>query len=133
MPRLSGIAANSISAHSALLGIFAMLNGMLNQDEDLVRLLLLEGRSPDPDGGGLGFTSGYRRFLQLCRDLVLRGQRDGSFRARHHAQVAASMLVGAFEGMLRDRVVAMQERGASVYTGAYLMSALDALINSLKT
>lgn len=132
LPRLKDIAANSITVHSALLGMLALMTGLLQKDEDLVRLLLLEGRRPDLAGGELVFSNGYRRFLQAIRDLVAQGQRDGSFRPSLHPHVAASILVGALEGMLRDRLVAGQARGTTPYNGGYLMSAFDALVSSLK-
>jgi len=132
LARLTDIASNSITAHSAILAMLAYMAGALQKDEDLARLLLLEGRQPDPQGGGMAFSVGYRRFAQLFRDQVARGQRDGSFRPSAHPQVAASMLLGAFDGMLRDRIVAAQERSTTPYTGAELMSSFDALVASLK-
>ena len=131
LPRLREVAARSITAHSAMLGIFALMANTLQKDEDFIRLLLVEGRRPGPLDGELGFTIGYRRFLNLCRELVAIGQRDGSFRPNLHPQVAASMLVGALEGMLRDRLVAEQERSVTPYNGSYLMSAFDALVAAL--
>lgn len=132
LPRLKDIASGSISAHNALLGIFTFMTNALHKDEDLIRLLLSEGRRPAPESGAVGFTDGYRRFMQICREQVLRGQRDGSFRPSYQAHVAASMLVGALEGMLRDRLVAEQERSLTPYTGTYLISTYDALVSSLK-
>lgn len=132
LPHLQDISAGSRSAHSAILGIFAFMTNSLQQDEDLVRLLLFEGRRPDPEAEAIILTDGYRRFIQLWRDQVVRGQRDGSFGASHHPQIAASMLVGTLEGMLRDRLVAEQERISTPYNGAYLMHAFDVLVTSLK-
>lgn len=132
LPRLREIASRSITAHSAMLGIFALMANTLQKDEDFIRLLLVEGRRPSPSSGELNLTIGYRRFLNLCRELVAIGQRDGSFSSSCHPQVAASMLVGALEGMLRDRLVAEQERSITPYNGSYLMSAFDALVSALK-
>lgn len=132
LPRLADIASNSITAHSAILGILAYMAGCLQKDEDLARLLLLEGRQPAPQGGELGFSMGYRRFTQLLREQLARGQRDGSFRPGFHPHVAVSMLLGAFEGMLRDRIIAAQQRSSTPYSGAELMSAFDGLILALK-
>ena len=132
LPRMKETASTSITAHSALLGLFALITNTLHKDEDLARLLLFEGRRPNPAAGELGLSNGYRRFVQLCRELVARGQRDGSFRPTYHAEVAASMLVGAMEGMLRDRLIAGQERTTTPYNGTYLMQAFDALVTSLK-
>jgi AcrR family transcriptional regulator len=132
LPRVKELASSSASAHSALLGVFAFMTGILQKDEDLVRLMSLEGRRPDPANSEMGFTTGYHGFMQVFRELVVRGQRDGSFRSVYHPQVAASMLVGAFEGMLRDRLVAEQERSITPYRGSDLMAAFDALVTSLK-
>lgn len=133
LPRLKSLASTSITAHSAILGVLSLMSSTLQRDHDLARLLLLEGRGPKPEGGEIGFTRGYRRYMQICRDLVHQGQKDGSFRPTLHPHVAASMLMGAFEGMLRDRLVAEQERHTTPYTGTYVMPAFDALLWSLKS
>lgn len=132
LPRLKDMVSSSITAHSAILGVLALMSSTLQKDPDLGRLILLEGRRPKPEGGEIGFTRGYRRYTQMVRDLVLRGQKDGSFRPTLHAHVAASLLIGAFEGMLRDRLVAEQERSVTPYTNTYVMPAFDALLWSLK-
>ncbi|HEY1990861.1 MAG TPA: TetR/AcrR family transcriptional regulator, partial [Gammaproteobacteria bacterium] len=122
----------STTPHTALVNLFAYLTNALHKDEDLVRLLLFEGRRPQREAGGLALSEGYRQFMQLCRDLVARGQRDGSFQPAYHPQVAASMLVGALEGMLRDRLIAEQEHGVTGYTSTYLLSTYGALVSSLQ-
>lgn len=132
LPRLKTVVSTSITAHSAILGMLSLMTSALHNDDDLARLILLEGRVPKPDGGTLGFSRGYRRFMRICRELVQRGQQDGSFRPNLHPQAAASMLVGAFEGMLRDRMIEAQERSTTAYTGTYMMPAFDALLWSLK-
>jgi AcrR family transcriptional regulator len=132
IPRLTEAAFNSISARNGILSVLALMTNVLQKDEELVRILLLEGRYPDPDSGELGFTSGYQRFMQICIDLVVRGQKDGSVRPNLHPRVIASMIVGALDGMLRDRLIAEQDEPITPYTGTYLMSAYDVLISSLK-
>lgn len=132
LPRLDAITSSATTAHSAIITLFSFMTNLMQKDEDLVRLLLSEGRRPNPEMGGLGLTRGYSRFMEICRDQVVRGQRDGSFARTHHPQVTASMLVGAFEGMLRDRLIAEQERSVTGYTSSYLLTACDALVSSLK-
>ena len=133
IPRLVEAAFNSISARNGLLSVLALMTNVMQKDEDLVRLMLLEGRRPDPEGGGLGLTPGYQRFMQICTDLVLRGQKDGSVKPNLHPQVIASMVVGALEGMLRDRLLVEQDDVVTPYTGTYLMSAFDVLVSGLKS
>jgi AcrR family transcriptional regulator len=132
IPRLTEAAFNSISARNGLLGVLAVMTNVLQKDEDLVRIMLLEGRRPDPDSGELGFTSGYKRFMQICTDLVVRGQKEGGMKPNLHPRVIASMIVGGLDGILRDRLIAEQDDTITSYTGTYLMSAYDALVSGLK-
>jgi TetR/AcrR family transcriptional repressor of mexJK operon len=131
-PRLADIAVNSVTARAAVLAMLALMMKLMQSDEDLVRLLLFEGRRPDPESSEVSFSRGYRRFMQVCVDVVAHGQRDGSFRPSLHPQVTASILIGAIEGVMRDRLVAEQESSITPYTGIYLMSGFDALVSSLK-
>ena len=132
LPRIGEITARAVTAHSALVTLFAFVTEALHKDEDLLRLLLFEARRPNPDVGEIGLSSGDCQFTQICSDLILRGQRDGSFKWSYHPNVAASMLIGALEGLLRDRLIAEQEHGATAYTGIYVLSTYDALVSSLK-
>lgn len=129
-PRLADIAFGSQNGRLGMLALLALMVHMLLEDEDWMRLVLFEGRSPDPDGGEIRFSDGYEKYLHRCTELVVRGQKDGSFRAEYHPEVVCSMLVGAMEGILRDRLMAEQRSSLTPYSGTYLMSAFDALVSS---
>jgi len=131
--RFAGIARNSLRARDAMLSMLAFTANLMEQDEDFVRLFLFEGRRPDAESSEISLSYGYRRFMQICAEIVIRGQKDGSFKQSLHPQVVASMLVGAIEGMIRDRLVAEQTGSITPYNGTYLMSAFDALVSSLQT
>lgn len=132
IPRVLELALRSPNARSGLLSILALMTKMVQEDEGFMRLVLMEGYYPDPETSELRFSTGYRRFMQICRDLIVRGQKEFSVRADFHPDVIASMVVGALQGMLRDRLKAEQEDSVTPYTGTYLMSAYDALISGLK-
>jgi AcrR family transcriptional regulator len=131
-PRLMDIVQTSVSAREGMLSMLALMMNILQKDEDLARLLLCEGRRPDPESSENGFSKGYRRFMQLCTDLVALGQKDGSFRPTYHPQVVASMMIGAVEGLMRDRLAAEQENSITPYTGTYLLPVFDAMVSYLK-
>jgi AcrR family transcriptional regulator len=133
IPRLIDVTSNSLSARSGMLSVLALMTNLMQRDEDLVRIMLLEGRCPDADSGELRVTSGYRRFMQICTDLIARGQRDGGVKPNLHPRVIASMIVGALEGALRDRLIAEQDDTITPFTGIYLMSAYDTLVSGLKS
>ena len=132
LPHLHDMAASSTTAHGALVNMFTFMTSALHKDEDLVRLLLYEGRRANPETHEIRLSDGYRRFMQMCQEVIVRGQRDGSFRSSCHPQVAASMLIGALEGMLRDRLIAEQDRTVTSYSTTYLISTFDALVSSLQ-
>src|SRR5690242_17844210 len=79
-PRLVDIIATSTSARLAMLSILAFMMNMIETDEEFARILLFEGRRPDPDSSEVKISDGYRRLMLTCNTLIERGQRDGSFR-----------------------------------------------------
>ena len=127
--RLQDIVVNSVNAREATLSMMAVMMRILDRDGDLARLLLFEGRRPHPETGEIMLSAGYRWFARLCAELVVRGQKDGSFRVTFHPRAIATMLTGALEGLMRDRLIAEQQPGATVLTGAQLMTAFDALVS----
>lgn len=129
--RLQDIVISSVDARHATLSMFAVMMKILDRDEDLARLLLFEGRRPHPKTGEIMLSPGYRWFFRLCMDLVVRGQKDGSFRVTYHPRIIASMVTGAVESLMRDRLLAEQEGSSTLLSGAQLMSAFDGLVSNL--
>ena len=130
-PRLADIAFSSENARLSMLALLGLMSNVLQQDEDWMRLMLFEGRSPDPESGEICVSDGYGKFLHLCTELVVRGQKEGTFRTEYHPEVVSSMLVGAIEGIMRDRLRAEQRSGFTPYSGTYLMAVFDALVSYL--
>lgn len=130
--RLEDIVLNALTSRDALFSLLALMMNVVQNDEDTARLLLSEGRHPDPESGEFGFSEGYRRFRHACMALVEHGQRQGRIRRDLHPQVITSMLIGAIEGLMRDRLAMGRESGVTPYNGACLMSSFDALIASLR-
>lgn len=129
--RLQDIVISSVSARQATLSMFAVMMRILDRDEDLARLLLFEGRRPHPETGEIVLSSGYRWFVRFCTELAVRGQKDGSFRLSYDPRVITSMLLGAVESLMRDRLLAEQMGSTMPLSGAQLMSAFDSLVSSL--
>lgn len=130
IPQVIEIAFLSISAQSALLSIATLMSKVMQEDEDLLRLMMLDGCQPDAETGKIRHADGHRRFVHVCRDLIARGQMDGSFKQNHHPRLAASMFIGALEGILRDRLIADQDKDSAAY--ARLTATFDALLTSLQ-
>jgi AcrR family transcriptional regulator len=129
--RLQDIVISSSTARQATLSMFAVMMRILERDEDLARLLLFEGRRPNPETGEIMLSAGYRWFSRLCLELVVRGQKDGSFRSNFNPRAVVSMLTGAVENLMRDRLLEQEMGLTGPLTGAQLMTAFDALVSYL--
>lgn len=129
---LTDIGIESMSARRALLAILSVFSHTVDRDEDFARLLLFEGCHPHPDTGEIVVPDGYRRFIAFCTALAVRGQEDCSFSDALHPQVVTSVLVGAAEGLMRDRLIAQQDNGFNPYSESQLVSAFDTLTAYLK-
>lgn len=105
---------------------------VLERDEDLARLLLFEARRPHPQTGKIVLSRGYRRFVELVTEVPLRGQRDGSFKVSYPPKMIASVMVGAVENLMRDGLVARQDKALASSTGANVFSAFEAMISNLR-
>jgi len=131
-PRLQDIVITSVSARQAVLSMLAVMMNILERDEDFARLLLFESRRVDTRSGKIMVSKGYRWFTRLCTELVMRGQKDGSFSRDYDPRVIVSILTGAVENLMRDRILAYQDRATVPITGAQFISAFDALVSYMK-
>ena len=93
-------------------------------------LFLFEGRRVR--GNDVALSKGFLKFHELLRELIRRGQSDGSFRNDISADVLASALLGAGEGMMRDRMIG-QRVGSSVvvYEDETIRRIFEAIVNGL--
>ena len=130
-PRLTDIVVTSVNAREAMLSMLAVMMRVLEKEEDLARLFLFEARRPHPETGEIVLSRGYRRFIELITEVALRGQRDGSFKVGYQPKAIASVVVGAVENLMRDRLVARPERELAPYSGASVFGAFEAMISNL--
>lgn len=129
--RLQDIVIDSANARQAALTILAVMMQILEKDEDFARLILFEGRRSDPESGEIVLSKGLREFTRLWTELVMRGQNDGSFSMEYSPQVIVSILIGAVENLMRDRILSFQE-GRAPSTGRELLTAFDALVSYMR-
>ena len=69
-------------------------------------LFLFEGRRIRGDLHAVLLSAGFLQFSELLSKLIQRGQADGTFRPHFNSAALTSALMGAAEGMMRDRVTA---------------------------
>ena len=129
--RIADIVMASVSARLACMGILAAMLHVLNRDSDLARLLLFESRRQHGDNGDIRLSRGFRDFESLLVHVVERGQKDGSFTKVLEAPAIASALLGAAEGMVRDRLLAQMLDRPLPFNEAQLQITFAAIVGGL--
>ncbi|HEX3555198.1 MAG TPA: helix-turn-helix domain-containing protein [Thermoanaerobaculia bacterium] len=105
-----------------------LLIGALEQDRELQTLMLLEGRRIRKHGHMVLLTRGYLQMLSAVDGVLRQMAETGQLRGDLHPEAVRSALVGAFEGMLRDRLLAERAGFPARYDGAEMRLAFRALM-----
>jgi hypothetical protein len=101
----------------------------LERDGELRSLMLLEGRRLRKHGRMVVLTRGFTQMVGVV-DGLLRDMRDaGQLRPSLHLHAVRSALVGAFEGLLRDQLLAERADFPARYDAAELRAALAAALD----
>jgi AcrR family transcriptional regulator len=130
-PQVARLVAAATTAREAMTTILSAMIGAFERDPDLAKLLLFEGRRVRGDNGEILITQGFRDFAKLVLSLIERGQKDGSFSASLKPAAITSALLGAAEGMMRDRLLAAQEGQPSPFPDNQIRAVFNALISGL--
>lgn len=119
-------------AHSSpldrLRALTDLMIGALERDKEISTLMLFEGRRIRKHGHQVLLTRGFQQVLGVV-DGVLREMRDaGLLRQDLHPEAVRSALIGAFEGLLRDQLLADRGDFPAHYDGAELRAAFKAVL-----
>jgi AcrR family transcriptional regulator len=76
------------------------------RDPELKTLMLLEGRRIRKEGHMVMMTRGFLGFVKLVDGLLAQMKAAGELKADLHPQAVRSGLIGMFEALLRDKVLA---------------------------
>ncbi len=105
----------------------------LESDADLRTLMLLEGRRMRRHGQIVVLSSGYLQLVQVLDNLLEALRQSGELRPGVEPQAARSVLIGSFEGLLRDRLLADRVGYPAAYgpreTRAAFAAVLDGLVS----
>ena len=126
-PQVAQIVARESTAREATIGILSGMMRVFEHDPDLARLMLFEGRRVRGDTGEILLSKGFQDFAARLKHLIERGQEEGSFSKKLKSIAVASALLGAAEGMIRDRLLTRRP----TYTGADVRAAFEAMISGL--
>ena len=124
--------AGAKHGREAILRLLSLMMQAFNRDHDIAFLFLFEGRRMRGANPEVHLSKGFTQFMTVVDAQIERGREDGSFRKDIHPRVLCSAILGAAEGMVRDRI--MNERSGeqdNPFTDEELFAAFSALVNGL--
>ncbi len=109
-----------------------VLNG-LDRDRELKELLLLEGRRVRKEGRMVMLTRGYQDFVKVVDGVLTEMKAAGQLRSDLDPQIVRSALMGMFEGMLRDQLLAQRVGYPAAYSKVQIRHLVDTVLGSFLT
>ena len=95
-----------------------MALSFLQKDRDLRTIFLLEGRRIRGDGHMVVLVPGFLDFIKTLDGVLKEMNARGELVPNVHPQAVRSVLMGAFEGLLRDHMLARSSRFPAAYSEA---------------
>ncbi len=101
----------------------------LENDQAMRTLMLLEGRRIRKHGHMVLLTQGFQQVLGIIDSLLKQMRETGVLRQDLHPQAVRSAMMGAYEGLLRDQVLAVRANSFPAdYDGTELRAAFRAVL-----
>jgi AcrR family transcriptional regulator len=120
---LSAVLAQCETPFDRLRALAELMIDALESDKDLRILMLLEGRRIRKHGSMVVLTEGFLRMVGTIDRLLTEMKEAGQLRQDLNVQAVRSALIGAFEGLLRDQVLADRGNYPADYSSEDLRTA----------
>jgi len=114
----------------AILRVLSLVVEAFGRDHETAFLFLFEGRRIR--GNEVSLSKGFLSFYELVHELIRRGQEDGSFRTDMNDDVLASAMLGAAEGMIRDRLIAERLQRPNPFSDDDVRKVFAAVVDGLR-
>jgi TetR/AcrR family transcriptional regulator, fatty acid metabolism regulator protein len=102
----------------------------LEKDKEMRTLMLLEGRRIRKHGHMVLLTQGFQQVIGIIDGLLKQMRETGVLRQDLHPHAVRSAIVGSYEGLLRDQVLAVRANSFPAdYDGAELRAVFRAVLD----
>ena len=105
-----------------------MMLNFLGRDEQLLKLFLLEGRRIRDDGKQVVLVPGFLEFVKIVDGILQELNDQGELAV--HPQALRSALMGAMEGLLRDKILARSIGYPATFSDADVRSLCFTFLNA---
>lgn len=122
---------NAKHGRDAILALLLLMMQAFSRDHEIAFLFLFEGRRIRGHTPEVLLSKGFQSFMKVIDSQIKRGQADGSFRADIHPNVLCSAMIGAAEGMVRDRVLSERNHQEHPFADEELFKTFTAMVDGL--
>lgn len=129
--KLRGGLISAPTARDALLGILTELVAIFGKDHELAYIFLFEGRRIRGPEHEVFISEGFREFNKVLLQLFERGRADGTVTTDLAPVALLSALVGAAEGMIRDRLTAERLGEPDPFTDHDVHAVIEVFLRAL--
>ena len=126
--RVHDMLADASSGRLAVSGVLTAVLTTLDKDDELATLFLFEGRRIRGESE-VRLSAGFVEFSDVVQRLIRRGQKDGSFSSAFDATALAAALMGAAEGMVRERLLAKRSGNSRPFSDKQLQKIFAAMLD----
>lgn len=123
---------NLPSAEQKLRSILDATVAALEGDVELKQLMLLEGRRIRKEGNMVLMTAGFLSFVGFIDEILQEMRTAGQLRADLNPYAVRSALMGLFEGLLRDQLLATRAGFPAKFDAGDVRRIFDLFIPALK-
>lgn len=126
--KIHDMLADAGSGRAAVVGVLTAVLNAFDRDDQLATIFLFEGRRIRGDAE-VRLSHGFMEFSDVVLRLIKRGQKDGSFSPAFDAGALSAALIGAVEGMVRERLMARRASHVRPFGERQVHRIFDAMLD----
>ena len=119
------------SPRARLRALFEVVVSGLERDPELMELMMLEARRVRREANQVLVTTGFLQLIRIVDECVAQAQQSGQLKVPVKPETVRSGLIGMFEGLLRDTVLARRTGFPAHYTKEDISVMFDNVIAAL--
>lgn len=128
--RIHDVLTDAANGRAAVTAVLSTILSVFEKDEDLATIFLFEGRRIRGDSYDVKLSSGFLEFYDVVHRLIKRGQKDGTFATTFDSVALAAALMGAAEGMIRERVLARRAGSPKPFSDKQVQKIFEAMLSA---
>ncbi len=131
-PKLEQAAQAQTSPGQKLDALVGLVIGALEKDSELKQVMLLEGRRIRSEGQMVLLTEGFVGFVRLLDQVLGEMRAAGQLRPELNVEAVRSALMGVWEGLMRDQILARRMGYPARFTAKDIAQIVSTVLDSFR-